>query len=175
IQPIAVAGEHQDYVQQTAISWGDSEHGRGPIGTAIRTGSSVTVRDTDPQLDGEPWQQGAWEEGFRSILTLPLRQEGRSFGALMIHSGQPEAFDESETRLLCRLADDLAFGIVALRNALHRDHLAAVLNCAGDAIIGFKFSGVITSWNRAAEHLFGRTAAEAIGSPIRTVVPADLP
>ena len=80
----------------------------------------------------------------------------------------------SETRLLGLLADDLAFGISALRNALHRTHLAPALNCAGDAIIAFKFSGVITSWNKAAEDLFGHTAAEAIGSPIKIVVPPDL-
>jgi PAS domain S-box-containing protein len=57
---------------------------------------------------------------------------------------------------------------------VHRTHLAAVLNCAGDAIISVKFSGVITSWNKAAEDLFGHTAAEAIGSPIKIVVPSDL-
>ena len=124
--------------------------------------------------DYGPWQQAARDRGFRSTLTLPLRQDGRSFGALMIYADQPDRFDESETRLLCLLADDLAFGISALRNAVHRTHLAAVLNCAGDAIISVKFSGVITSWNKAAEDLFGHTAAEAIGSPIKIVVPPDL-
>ena len=63
---------------------------------------------------------------------------------------------------------------MALRNAVHRTHLAEVLNCAGDAIIGFKFSGIITSWNKAAEDLFGYTAAEAIGSPINIIVPSDM-
>ena len=174
VQPIAFAGAHQDYVRQANISWGDTEQGRGPAGVAIRTGSVVIARDTETQPNFGPWRQAARERGFRSTLTLPLRQDGRSFGALMIYADQPDRFDESETRLLGLLADDLAFGISALRNALHRTHLAAVLNCAGDAIIAFKFSGVITSWNKAAEDLFGHTAAEAIGSPIKIVVPPDL-
>jgi PAS domain S-box-containing protein len=173
VQPIAFAGQHPDYVQQANISWGDTERGRGPTGVAIRTGSVVIARDTETQPDYGPWQQAARERGFRSTLTLPLRQDGRSFGALMIYADQPDRFDESETRLLCLLADDLAFGISALRNAVHRSHLAAALNCAGDAIISFKFSGIITSWNKAAEDLFGHTAAEAIGSAIKIVVPAD--
>jgi PAS domain S-box-containing protein len=173
VQQIAVAGEAQDCVQQT--SWADIGPGRGPTGVAIRTGSSVIVRDTDTSPpDYEPFRQAAGSKGLRSTLVLPLRQDDRSFGALMIYSDQPDAFDDAETQLLCRLADDLAFGIIALRNALHREHLAAVLNCAGDAIIGFKFSGVITSWNKGAEDLFGYTAAEAIGSPMKLVVPADL-
>ncbi len=174
VQPIALAGEYQDYVQQANISWGNTERGDDPTGVGIRTGSVVIARDTDAQQDYGPWRQAARANGFRTTLTLPLRQDGRSLGALVIYADELDRFDESETRLLCLLADDLAFGIAALRNAVHRTHLAAVLNCAGDAIIGFKFSGVITSWNKGAEDLFGYTAAEAVGTPIKLVVPPEL-
>jgi PAS domain S-box-containing protein len=51
--------------------------------------------------------------------------------------------------------------------------LAAIVASADDAIVGKTLDGVITSWNRAAERMFGYSAAEAIGQPIALVIPAD--
>ena len=167
LEPVASAGDDSDYAEQAGNSC-------GPAGAVIRTGRMVIVRDADAEPKFGPWWEAAQGRGFRSSATLPLRDEDRTFGALMICSGEPDAFDTSEAALLGRLADDLAFGIVAKRNALTRDRLAAVLNCAGEAIIGFNASRAIASWNKAAERLFGYTAAEAIGLPLTALVPADL-
>ena len=121
VRPAAWHGIEDGYLENLGITWADTERGRGPVGTAIRTGRPVVCRDfqTDPAL--APWREAAAKRGYASMIAMPLLAGQNALGALAIYSDKPDAFDENEAGLLLELADDLAFGIRALRTRAERD------------------------------------------------------
>lgn len=115
VRPVAQSGYNGGYLNKLNITSADVEQGRGPVGTAIRTGIPSLVRNTRADPGFEPWKADALKRGYASCIALPLMAHGEAFGAITIYAPEPDAFDDEETRFLERLADNLSFGIQALR------------------------------------------------------------
>ena len=63
---------------------------------------------------------------------------------------------------------------VAFRESEQRlQWLASIVESSDDAIVSKNLDGIITSWNRGAERIFGYNAEEVIGQPITIVIPQD--
>ena len=115
-RPGAYRGLDEAFPGNDRASWSeDSAYGRGPSGTAVRTGQPSISRDilNDPNLS--TWRDEAARRGYRSSVALPLKSEGQVFGVLGIHSSEVDGFDADEVGILSELASNLAFGIMTLR------------------------------------------------------------
>ncbi len=128
VLPASYFGQNENYLQNLHITWADEVRGRGPVGTAIRERRSVVAHNTQTDQNFAPWRDSAHRHGFASTLALPLRSKDVVVGALCIYAAEPGAFDNEEINLLQKLADDLAYGITSLREAMARENFERQLN-----------------------------------------------
>ncbi|HEX9023870.1 MAG TPA: PAS domain S-box protein, partial [Geobacteraceae bacterium] len=186
VRPVAWAGVEEGYLEQAGFTWADTERGRGPAGTAIRSGESACIQDftTDPQV--APWRESALQRGCRSSIALPLKDEGaNTFGILNIYSIKPNAFTPDEIRLLEELAGNLAFGIMVLRARIERRQaeealregeafLNTLLNAIPIPVFYKDRDGRYLGFNRAYETFFGATRDQLIGKTVFDISPREL-
>jgi signal transduction histidine kinase len=127
IQRIADAGFDDGYLDSIDVGWADSPTGQGPTGVAIRTHELCWTDDiaTDPRF--RPWRDQALRRGYGSSLALPLISDGMAFGALTLYADQPQAFDDQTRSHFTELANDLAYGVMAIRIRVDRARVEAEL------------------------------------------------
>ncbi|HAA86419.1 MAG TPA: hypothetical protein DCE14_08770, partial [Kosmotogaceae bacterium] len=118
VKPVTRHGEDKGYLDKIRLSWGDNKYGSGPVGVSLRTLEPRVIRSTEYDSGFKPWKKEALERGFRSAAFLPFGSpEKEPFGSLNIYSSEIDVFDEEAMRVLTELAEDLFFGITALRNS----------------------------------------------------------
>jgi PAS domain S-box-containing protein len=182
VRPVAHAGCEQGYLESLQITWSDTERGRGPMGTAIRTGQTCMAQNMLTDSNYLFWRDAAIKQGYASSIALPLSVDSKSLGALNIYATEPNAFDEAEVKLLTELANDLAYGIAALRTQIEhrkveeslRDSEAkfrAFLESASEAIIVSNTKGEIVVFNAKSEELFGYDHTEVLGKTVEFLMP----
>lgn len=123
VRPLAKAGFDEGYLELTKLTWADTENGHAPTATCIRTG---TIQST-PNIATDPkpglWQPEALKRGYASMISLPLRKNAQTFGAITIYSEEVDAFGKEAVELLTELANDLSFGITALHTRAERERV----------------------------------------------------
>lgn len=174
LRPVARAGSKASYLDRVLITWADTERGRGPSGTAIRSGEIVCIDDFAKVPSAVPGRDAALQIGIRSAIALPLKDESdQVLGVLSIYSVDVNAFSKEEKRLLNELAVDLAFGIVTLRRRDEHDRaeeqirIAATAFEAQEGIVITDARQTILRVNLAFTEITGYSAEEAVGSTPR--------
>jgi len=128
IRPVAQAGYDEGYVESVKATWEDTERGHGPTGTAIRTGNPTWTKNIETDSSIAPWRDEALKRSYRSNISLPLMSDGKPFGAITLYAEQSSAFDERAVELFTELADNLAYGVIALRTRAERSRAEHALH-----------------------------------------------
>jgi PAS domain S-box-containing protein len=115
VRPVGWSGRDQGYVAKANVTWSDEESGKGTMGTAIRTGRTVIMRDLQNNPTMKLWRESLIDLGYRSMIAIPLIDSGKAFGAFGVYMDDPEGFSQEEVDLLEEMTGDLAFGILGLR------------------------------------------------------------
>jgi PAS domain S-box-containing protein len=91
----------------------------------------------------------------------------------MAYYNARHVFGDGEIALAVTIARQLGFGIERLRTDQAGRLLASIIETSDDGIVSKDLNGIVTSWNRGAERIFGYAADEMIGRPLMTVIPPD--
>ena len=168
IRPVAYRGFTDGYPENIVIPLDDSSEGKGPTGTAIKTGRPCVIQSTRKSPIFGPWRESAIGHGYLSMAAFPLKsEEGEGIGVLDVYSDREEAFGDEEVVRLGMFAQQCSIAIInarrieSLRDANQR--LAFHVNRMPLAYIVWDLEFGVVEWNPAAERIFGWKANEAIG------------
>jgi PAS domain S-box-containing protein len=184
IVPVAFAGFDEDYVKRLNVTWADTERGRGPAGTAIRTGKP-TICDVLTDPDFMPWRQEALKRGYASVLSLPVINNDRAIGVITLYSQETNEFSEEEVTLLMRLSSDLAYGLTTLRLREERARaeetpkqrekmLKTFFDAVHEGMVLINTEGTVVLSNISSAQRLGTSVPEFVGTCLYDHFPPDV-
>jgi PAS domain S-box-containing protein len=157
----------------------DGDEGRSAIERAVHGRELAIVRNLQGDTTHEPWRELAVEYGLHALAAVPLEHEDTLYGLFVVVSGRPNAFDDTERKLLAELGDNIAHALHAhgikadLRRS--RDRFEALFENAPVPVLTGEIRPdddrqIVRDANDAFEDVFGFESEEVVGRDVADVV-----
>ncbi len=99
----------------------DDPQGQGPVSAAMRRDQPFWCHDFLLNPATAPWHALGARFGWAAMAALPLHRDGRVVGALTVHAGEPDAFDEQVQALLLEMTADIEYALKNFDRDAQRD------------------------------------------------------
>jgi PAS domain S-box-containing protein len=120
IEPIAMNGHIDGFLDSIAISIEDTPQGRGPNGIVFRKRTFKVCNDIANDPTVEPWREEALRRGFHSMAAFPFALDTKNAGVINYFASETEFFTDSVIRLLIEQNNDLTWAFASLENEEQR-------------------------------------------------------
>lgn len=147
--------------------------GHSPWTRQVKDPQPLCIPDVEGAEFSDQLKAAVKAEGIGGLAFIPLVASGELIGKFMTYYDAPHVFSNDEVALAVTIARQLGFGIERVRADQAGRLLASIVETSDDGIASKDLDGIVTSWNRGAERIFGYGAAEMIGRSLLTVIPRD--
>jgi len=120
IEPVAVYGSSEGYLDRITISMDDNPQGKGPTSTAFREGTHKVCNDIATDERMKPVWDPALKRGFRALAAFPFALDTKNPGVITFYASTPGFFTDEIIRLLEEQSSDLSFAFVTYEHEEQR-------------------------------------------------------
>jgi PAS domain S-box-containing protein len=179
VEPVASCGDKEGFLQQASVRWDDTPLGIGPVGVAMRKGKPDIIRDVARSPRFGPWRTTAAARGYVSVAAVPLHEDRKVIGALVVYAQARDAFDRGAIEELVAFALQASLVLQRAREfgvlSLSEERFRKLFNQIPAACFTYDRDGKIRHWNQHCRRLFGYPREEAEGKSILDLIisPAD--
>jgi len=128
IEPVAIAGFDDGYLDMIHITNNNESTGKGPSGQSLRQSKVAICNDISTDSLMLAWRDETLRRGYRSSASVPFSRKGKLEGILNIYSAETGFFSKDEIKLLEEIGANISFALEAMISEAEKMETIALLN-----------------------------------------------